>query len=390
MTGQELYEVIHRFPQEILPGGLRAEIGFIYWKEESGWIGEFGFSVPGAVLPHLYMKLHLPGGELLMLKNQAPGRYVIPDGQPRPEPKQEMLSYLKRCAPYVADGAPDDSAKEKILEDWPRCLNISQTLWKWWCNHPEHVRNLNWHKDRGEHLILSATPPPAWLLDYWTVERIADWKNPEYQLGDCTDEELELWNFGNKWIAKKYAASRLCAELPRLFYDRESGWSVEYLYFFRDEFRFSPDPWEPQYRIRFSWPSRALMEAENLSGRLEFPKPWRGPWFAGDGEKHYLHQCRLLLEEASPTQDQVDALAGLWLNNLGLPVFNWLRQRGWIQESVQRGILCPQWPQNQQLFALVWQLEMYKGIYWGSPEVADSCVRSLEAAEPTLKSWTKS
>ena len=57
MTGKQLYDIICRFPQEILPGGLRAEMAFIHWKQESGWIGEFCFSAPEMVLPHLYMKI---------------------------------------------------------------------------------------------------------------------------------------------------------------------------------------------------------------------------------------------------------------------------------------------------------------------------------------------
>ena len=393
MTGKQLYDIICRFPQEILPGGLRAEMAFIHWKQESGWIGEFCFSAPEMVLPHLYMKLHLPGGELLVLKNRAPGCYVIPEGQPRLEPKQEILSYLDQCAPYIEGGAPDDNVKKKILEDWPCCLKISKTLWKWWINCPEREGNLNLrkhHPELGNHPELCNTPPPQWLLNYWTVERIANWKNPEYPLDDCTDEELELWNFGNKSIAKAYAADRLCADLPRLFYDRESGWSIEYLYFFRDEFRSSPDTWEPQYRMRFRWPSGVLIEAENLSEIFEFTKPWGSPWYVSESEKHYLHQCRLLLEKGVPTENQVNELQGLWLSNMPLQAFKWLQMNGRIHEGIQRGMLYPRWPQNKATFSVAWRMEMSKGIYLGSPEVAEYCVRSLEAAEPMLKSWCKS
>ena len=96
MTGNQLYNLICRFPQEILPGGLRAVFARILWDMESQWVGEFWFSAPETLLPHLYMKLHLPQGEVMRLQNRAPGKYFAAEGQPRPKPDQKLMEYLEQ------------------------------------------------------------------------------------------------------------------------------------------------------------------------------------------------------------------------------------------------------------------------------------------------------
>ena len=376
MTGKQFYDMVCRFPQEILPGGLRIELAQVCWKPDLGWIGEFWFSAPEALLPHLYMKLHLPGGEVLRLQNDAPGRYLAPEGQNRPEPGQKLMEYLDLCARHMEEECPDEATQNEVGIALPFHFHNSEEMLLWWLNRPDRVSA----PPPGE------TPPPRWLLEYWTAERIMAWERPRFESHERSDEEFALLEFGNKCMARTCVPDQLIAGLPRFSYNSEQGWMVEYLYFYRNEFDYSISPYDPQYRLKLSWPSGALIEAENLTGILQFKRRW-GFLLLGEEETHYLKQCRLLLEEDPPAQTQVDELQGLWLINTSAS-FDWLLKHKRVTEEMQRGVLTPRWPRYRELLYRIWSLELLKGVRLGTPEVSEHCVRELTAAKPFLLAWS--
>lgn len=371
MTGNQLYDLICRFPQEVLPGGLRVQFSRIYWEPASQWSGEFWFSAPEALLPHLYMKLHLPQGKIVQLQNRAPGQCIVLEGQTRPKPNQELMKYLNLCARYIEEEFPDETVQRAVNNAWLDCFKLSNEMRIWWLNRPECTP-------------IAApihTLPPRWLLEYWTANRIATQKNLAFETDKISDDEFALLKFGCECTAKICVPDQLIAGLPRFSYDAELGWIVEYLYFYRNEFKYCLSH-DPQYRLKLRWPTGTLIEAENLSNIFRFEKQ-RGMRYLSDYNRYYLKQCRLLLAEESPTQTQIDELQGLWLINYSW-IFNWLVDHKQVTEEMQRGALCPRWPQYRTFLLRIWVLEMLKGIRLGSPEVMEHCVQELTAATPFL------
>lgn len=371
MTGNQLYNLICRFPQEILPGGLRAVFARILWDMESQWVGEFWFSAPETLLPHLYMKLHLPQGEVMRLQNRAPGKYFAAEGQPRPKPDQKLMEYLHLCAQYMEVDVPDETVQKEVIDIWLDYFNLSDEMKIWWSSRPECA----------PIAAPTATIPPRWLLEYWTVDHLAARKNSVLDTDDLSDEEFFLLKFGCQCTAKLCVPGQLTAGLPRFSYDSELGWTVEYLYFYWHEFK-SHYPFDPQYRLKLTWPTGVLIEAENLSNTFKFEKRW-GIIRLFDHERYYLKQCWMLLSAESPTQTQIDELHGLWLINHSW-ILQWLQDHKWLTEEMTRGALCPRWPQHWSLLLHLWGFEMIKGVQLGSPEVSKHCARQLAAATPLL------
>jgi len=375
MDGKDLYMLAFRFPKEVIPDGLLAMVPRVSHDEKLGWVGEYWYYISGSAVPRMYVKLHLPDGLVLEIKKMTE-EAVYPHGDVKQELTQAETDYLAQCARVMDD--PEGTAKDqtRLLLQWTQLHTETEKMWFRICMaNPTPAVNRK-------------TPPPKWLVDYWTAERIyamlTEPTPPNSEMLLPTQAGQQLW-----YLAKDLPAAKACIPrelepgLPRLSWSMEYGWIAEYWYYYANAglgFLLFTDP---KYYLKVCLSTGQLLEARNLKNELSFRQSWLDVWAVWMYEKEldYLARCEQLVEKSTPTADEIAQLQGQWLEAHPKDYALWLAGNSHLSEAAIRWILSPDRVPNREILGPLWYGEMVKGVTLGTPDVAELCVGKLAEFE---------
>ena len=373
MDVNELYLLGRRFPGAVIPEGLRSDVPRIRYDGKLGWVGEYWYYAPGSAVPGMYAKLHLPEGLVLEIRTMTDGR-DLPRGDAERELTQAQREYLAQCACVMDDPEPTAKDLTFLLLQWMETHTEEEKIWLRLCvADPAPAASRD-------------TPPPKWLVDHWTPERVyavlTERTSPKGELLQPTPAGQRLWH-----LAKELPAARACIPqelepgLPRLSRSGEHGWIVEYWYYYANAgsgFLLFTDP---KYYLKVCLSTGQLLEARNLANEVQFQKSWLDVWAVWMYEKEldYLARCERILEKSDPGEDEITQLQGRWLEAHPKEHAAWLAGNSHLSEAAIRWILSPDRVPNREILGPLWYGELVKGVRLGTGELAEQCVHTLAA-----------
>lgn len=369
MDGRSLYQLGCRFPKEIIPLGLWADVPKVDRDKKYCWTGEYWYFLPGSSVPRMYVKLHLPDGSVLEIRKLT-DEADLPDPVPDRKLTQAQLEYLDHCAQLIGNLSTTPEECSSLVPQWMETHTNGEKMWF-------QLRGI-----RLDPVADQGTAPPRWLAEYWTAERVRsvlEGKYGEKEYLRPTQEGQKLWYFAKEPdFIKACIPKELEPGLPRLSWSGEYGWIAEYWYYYVNAavgLIYFP---EPKYYLRFSLSKGQLLEVKSLTGEVQFQKSWLDVWapWIYERELDYLARCERLMSQENPEQSQIDELQGLWLEAHPREFALVLANSSGLREAAVRWILSPERTPNKDLIRPLWFGEMIKGIRLGDPETAELCVKN--------------
>lgn len=371
MDGKDLYMLARRFPKEVIPEGLRVTVPRVSHDDKLGWVGEYWYFISGSAVPRMYVKLHLPDGLVLEIRKMT-DEADFPRGDAERELTQAQTDYLVQCARVMDD--PEAAAKDqnRLVLQWMETHTETEKMW-----FRLHMANPAPAVDRD-------TPPPKWLVDYWTAERVyavlTEYPLPKSEMLLPTQAGQRLWRLAKELpAAKAYIPGELEPGLPRLSWSVEYGWIAEYWYYYANAGLGFLLFTAPKYYLKVCLSTGQVLEAKNLTNELQFRKSWLDVWAAWmyERELDYLARCEQLMEKSDPTEDEIAQLQGLWLEAHPKEYATWLIGNSHLSEAAIRWILSPDRVANRDILRPLWYGEMVKGVTLGTPDIAEQSVNIL-------------
>ena len=375
MDGKDLYMLACRFPKEVIPNGLRATVPRVSHDEKLGWVGEYWYYIPGNAIPRMYVKLHLPDGLVLEIKKLT-DEWNFPCAIPNRELTHVQMEYLEQCVQVIE--SPEAAAKERswLIPQWMETHRGAERIWF-------QLQMMTPPKEMEQ-----GTPPPQWLVKYWTAERVRSTllseSDPQTEKLLPTEEGQRLWH-----LAKELPAAKACIPgelepgLPRLSWSMEYGWIAEYWYYYANAGLGFLMFTEPKYYLKVCLPTGQVLEVKNLTNELRFRQSWLDVWAVWMYKKEldYLARCERLMQKANPTEDEIAQLQGQWLEAHPKDHAIWLANRSQLGEAAVRWILSADRVPNRDILMPLWFGEMVKGVRLGTPDIAAHCVNILAEFE---------
>lgn len=321
----------------------------------------------------MYAKLHLPEGLVLEIRNLT-GEVDFPCTAAQMPLTQAQQDYLSQCVRILDDPEATGQAQNQLLLQWTQTQTEAEKVW-----FRLHMANRAPAED-------PKTPPPEWLVNYWTAERVyAVLSGSAPSKGEMllpTQAGDRLWHLAKEMpAAKACIPGELVPGLPRLSWSMEWGWIAEYWYYYANAglgFLLFTDP---KYYLKVCLSTGQLLEVKNLKGELQFRQSWLDIWATWMYEKEldYLARCEQLMEKEDPTEEEVAQLQGLWLEAHPKEYAVWLAGNSHLKEAAIRWILSPDCVPDKEIFSPLWYGEMVKGVTLGAPDIAEQCINTLAA-----------
>lgn len=371
MEAKELYLLGCRFPPNVIPDGLHADVPRVTYDEKLGWVGEFWYFISGSPIPRMYAKLHLPDGlvlEIRKLSNEAESFC----SSPKRALTQAQNEYLERFVQAV--GSFETAPKSRY--EWnPAWMQTHTQAEKTWFQLVQG--NSAGHRNQD-------TAPPKWLVEYWTAERVHAVLTTKADSGTerllPTDKGRNLWHLArDRGFIRGCIPAGLEPGLPRLSYSQEYGWVAEYWYYYANAAVGLMTFPQPKYYLRISLSKEQVLEVKNLTGQLQFSKSWLDVW-AGwmyESELDYLAVCEQLMARPDPSEREIIRLQGRWLEAHPTEYALWLISYSHLSEDAIRWILSPHRMPGKDILCPLWFMEMRKGIWLGTPDIAELCVKAV-------------
>ena len=375
MDGKDLYMLACRFPEEVIPNGLRAMAPKVSYYENHGWVGEYWYYISGSAVPRMYAKLHLPEGQVLEI-NKLTGETLFFGSSFPKEPDRQWLEYLDCCVRVIETTDTTEKERNQLTVQWIKLLTAKEKMW------------FRIQPPAGGTERKQASAPPQWLTEYWTAQRVHS------VLKTGSEANVDHWILTENdpkrmYLGKVFSAVEACIPpgltpgLPRLSYTDSLGWTAEYRYYYaKPGIGFWLFP-EPRYFLKICLKTGQLLEVKNLTNQLQF-RQYRSDactLWENEQELDYLGQCETLMRKATPTDTEVAQLEGLWLEAHPKNHAVWLANHACIREDTVRWLLSPNRIPNRNILLPLWFGEMVKGMTLGAPDVVEWCAGELAEFE---------